>query len=87
MQLIDFNDQKPNYGDVIVIQHPPEQCKLPVVEIFGRDTDWFDGSCYIKWEITPTSINSKSMPCQTCVNQLIDCICVKAGLPCKYSPR
>lgn len=31
--------------------------------------------------------NSKSMQCQTCVNQLTDCICAKAGLPCKYSPR
>lgn len=41
-----FNDEKPNYGDQILIQCPPEQMSTPRVEIYDRNTTWIDGSRY-----------------------------------------
>jgi len=41
-----FNDEKPNYGDQILIQDTPEQMTAPRVEIYDRDTTWIDGSRY-----------------------------------------
>lgn len=41
-----FNENKPSYGDQILIQDPPEQMTTPRVEIYDRNTTWFDGSRY-----------------------------------------
>ena len=41
-----FNDSEPNYRDLIIIVHPPEQKALPSIEIYDKNTIWIDGSKY-----------------------------------------
>lgn len=43
---IDFNDKKPNYGDLIILRFPPEARMIPVITIYDRDTMWLDGDVY-----------------------------------------
>jgi hypothetical protein len=48
-----FPKEKPNYGDEILLQYPPEQCSsMPkITTIYNRDTELIDGC---KWAlITP----------------------------------
>ena len=41
-----FSENKPSYGDQILIQDPPEQMTTPRVEVYDRTTEWIDGSRY-----------------------------------------
>lgn len=46
-----FPEEKPNYGDEILVEYPPEQMTKKEVLIYGRYTDLIDGC---KWAlITP----------------------------------
>ena len=56
--LKDFNKEKPSYGELIIIQHPPEQTRFPVVELYDKNTDWFDGSLWLSWDAILLSHNS-----------------------------
>jgi hypothetical protein len=42
----DFNEKKPNYGDLIVLRFPPEAMTQPIITTFDRDTQWLDGDVY-----------------------------------------
>jgi hypothetical protein len=42
----DFNEKKPNYGDLIILRFPPEAMTQPIITIFDRDTQWLDGDVY-----------------------------------------
>ncbi len=43
-QWIPVDKRLPSYGELIVLQYPPEQKILPYVVVFDRDTPLFDGS-------------------------------------------
>jgi len=47
MKWVEFTEKKPNYGDLIVVQPPPEQLTNPYLTVFDRDTEWIDGCCYV----------------------------------------
>ncbi len=42
----DFNERKPNYGDLIILRPPPETMTLPIITIYDMDTQWLDGDVY-----------------------------------------
>jgi hypothetical protein len=42
----DFNDKKPNYGDLIILRFPPEAMTNPIITLYDRDTQWLDGDVY-----------------------------------------
>ena len=46
-----FPEQKPNYGDEILVEFPPKQMTKKEVLIYGRYTDLMDGCKYVV--ITP----------------------------------
>lgn len=43
-QWIPVYKRLPSYGELIVLQYPPEHKRLPYVVVFDRDTPLFDGS-------------------------------------------
>ena len=42
----DFNDIKPNCGDLIILRFPPEAMMAPIITVYGVDTEWIDGDVY-----------------------------------------
>jgi len=42
-----FPEDKPSYGDEILIQYPPEQMTAKTVTIYDRETELIDGCKYL----------------------------------------
>lgn len=50
---VDFRERKPAYGDMVIIILPPEQCKMPRVEVYTWETEWVDGSIWMPFPEPP----------------------------------